>query len=68
VADNIRGSCCHPEGTSTGWRNEMTGTSGRSTKRSAKSRTWGGTTPGWGPLIWKAAWQKRAWGSWWTPC
>jgi len=40
-------------GTSTGWRNGPTETSRSLTKGSAKSSTWGGTTPGtstgWGP-------------------
>ena len=58
-------------GTSTGWRNGLTGASRISTSRIAKSWAWGGTTPGtsicWGPPSWKAAWQKRDWCSWWTP-
>jgi len=51
-------------GTSTGWRNGLTGTLW-SSSRSAKSCTWGETTLGtrtwWGPPSWKAAFQKKTW-------
>lgn len=36
-----------------------------------KNSTWTGTTSGtctcWGSSSWKVTWQKRTWGSWWTP-
>lgn len=60
-------------GTWTGWRDGHTGTSCSSTKGSAKSCTQGGITPCHsspymlGLTSWKAALQKRTWGSLWTP-
>lgn len=47
----------------TGWRKGLTGNLMKFKKGSAKSCTWGGTTPGTnmcrGPHNWKAAWQER---------
>jgi len=58
-------------GTSSGWRDGLTGTSWSSASRSAKSYTYRGTTPGtsiiWVLTSWKAAWHKRLWRSSWTP-
>ena len=50
-------------GTLTGWTNGPRGTSWSSTRKSPKSCSWRGTTPGtsmwWGPPIWNAVWQKN---------
>jgi len=40
-------------------------------KEKFKACMWEGTVPCTnicqGPLSWKATWQKKTWGSWWTP-
>lgn len=53
-----------------GWRNRLTRISQCSTRQSAKSCTWGGTTRtgvGWNLPTWRAALQRRPWKSWCTP-
>ena len=60
-----------PRGTSMGWSKGLTGTSSSSTRRSAKSCNRGGAAPCtgtcWWPHSWKAALQRRMWGSLWAP-
>lgn len=50
-----------------GWRNGITGITGKFNKE--KSCTWGRTTPGncWGPPSWKGTWQKMTQRSQWIP-
>jgi len=58
-------------GTSMSWRIGLMGTSGISATGNTKSYTGGGattcTSTSWVLTGWKAAWQKRTWGSWWRP-
>ena len=62
--------CCLPfSETWTGWRVRQRGTWWSSTKTSAGSCTWGGTTPctstGLGQTCWRAALWRGTWVSWW---
>ena len=66
------GLCCHPGGP------PLTGEMGWQEPHAAHQGQVQSPAPGeqqppapasmcWGPPSWKAAWQKRIWGSWWTP-
>lgn len=61
--EDTRGSWHHSEGFGQTVENGLTRTSWSSTKRSVKSYTWGGKTPG----IRHAGIQKRTWRSQWSP-